>query len=85
MSSADIQTRIADAWLSALGRLTHEDLSRYSQEARDAFQRVCSKLTSVSAQGSTSSAEMSAEALSDAEAVEVARDIMVFHAEVMPL
>lgn len=85
VSSADVQTRIADAWLSALGSLAREDLGRYSAEAQDAFERVRSKLAAVPAEGSRSSAQMSSLALSDDDAVEVARDIMVFHAEVMPV
>jgi hypothetical protein len=85
VSHAGLRARLADAWISALSRLQYEDLSAYDPEVRDAYERVKLPLSRESSEGPRPAAQISAERLSDQEALDVARAIMEFHAGVMPV
>ena len=83
VSAAPIQGRLTNAGLSALSRLEPNDFD--DLDAKQRYGSIMTALTSREPSGSRGAIQASAEALSDEEAVELARQISELHALVLPL
>jgi hypothetical protein len=85
---SSLDHRIANAWISALDRLQHgaDDWSAVQDtEAPEIYARLRAKLSETPSDGNTPGVLVALTAMTTQEQLEIARDIINFHAEVMPV
>jgi hypothetical protein len=88
VSDSSLDYRIADAWISGLDRLHHgaDDWSAVEDtEASAIYARLRGKLSGTPSDGNTPGVLVALGAMTLQEQLDIARDIVSFHAEVTPI